>query len=375
MRVALASFELAPAIRWLRGLGVSRAVLVPSAARALPDRDAVVSHVADPLRDAGVAVHVLEPPGDDPAPLARAEAVVLGGGDPFALRAALRRSGADAPLRAAAASGAPMLGLSAGAMVLAPDLAPLALTSPFPVPSGFDAAGLGLVPCLALAHHDRPGRAARHHAAARRFGRRLALLPLADDEVAFVEAGGPPVVRTAAGLALRGARPEDAEGLAAVFTAAARAAWASFLPPALDAFVSPAARWAARLREPALHVRVAADDLGICGFAATRPAPEPDLPAGTGELALLYAHPRAWGAGVGPRLLDRALFDLHAAGCREAVVWTEERNARALALYARLGWRPDGAVRARTFLEAPIRERRLRLPLDDGGRGPAGASR
>jgi RimJ/RimL family protein N-acetyltransferase len=62
-------------------------------------------------------------------------------------------------------------------------------------------------------------------------------------------------------------------------------------------------------------------------------------------------------------LLERATFALLAAGFREAVLWTEHRNARALAVYQRSGWRPDGAVRERDYLGVRIRELRHRLDL------------
>jgi GNAT superfamily N-acetyltransferase len=73
--------------------------------------------------------------------------------------------------------------------------------------------------------------------------------------------------------------------------------------------------------------------------------------------------PRAWGLGIGRRLLERATFALLAMGFREAVLWTEQRNTRALAVYERNGWSRDGAVRERDYLGVPVRNVRHRLDL------------
>ena len=58
-------------------------------------------------------------------------------------------------------------------------------------------------------------------------------------------------------------------------------------------------------------------------------------------------------------LLDAAHAALRDAGCEEAFLFTEERNERALAVYARAGYRPDGSSRQSDFRGMPIRELRL----------------
>jgi GNAT superfamily N-acetyltransferase len=82
-----------------------------------------------------------------------------------------------------------------------------------------------------------------------------------------------------------------------------------------------------------------------------------------GELDLLYTHPRARGDGTGRRLLERATWNLLCEGFQQAVLWTEARNARALAVYRRNGWMPDGAVDEREYLGVPIRNLRHRIDL------------
>jgi hypothetical protein len=56
----------------------------------------------------------------------------------------------------------------------------------------------------------------------------------------------------------------------------------------------------------------------------------------------------------------RAAHDvLRAAGHSEAFLFVEERNARALSVYAAAGYHADGTVRESDFDGAALRERRL----------------
>jgi GNAT superfamily N-acetyltransferase len=149
---------------------------------------------------------------------------------------------------------------------------------------------------------------------------------------------------------LRPASVEDLPAIAAVNVASARAAFGHIGPVAV---LDPRPEdWAPRLAaaETAL-VTVAGDE--VVGFAFT----------GACELQFFYTHPRVWGRGVGRALLAAAEDALRAAGYREAVVWTEERNERPLRIYAAAGWSPDGAVKEREWLGVRIRELRLRKRL------------
>ena len=123
-------------------------------------------------------------------------------------------------------------------------------------------------------------------------------------------------------------------------------------------------------RDPVL---VAVESDRIVGFASLRaPAGESGSEA-VGELIALYVDPSAGSRGVGRGLMAAALGELRAAGCREAVLWTEERNHRPRRIYERYGWRADGAARERVFLGRPIRELRYRLELSDPPSAAGGA--
>ena len=167
-------------------------------------------------------------------------------------------------------------------------------------------------------------------------------------------------------MRLRRATVADAESIAAVNVAAARAGWTDFLAEEeLDRFDPPTSRWRTRIAEagPGSPVLAAVEEGRIVGVASLR-APVAETVA-VGELVALFVHPWASGRGVGRTLMGAALGALRAAGCHEAVLWTEERNRRPRRLYERYGWRADGAVRERVFLGHPIREIRFRLELVD----------
>ena len=162
---------------------------------------------------------------------------------------------------------------------------------------------------------------------------------------------------------IRRAGIADAAAIASTFTEAAQAAWRHIAPPErLDALEPQLETWRERLRAPsddeAVFVAVSGND--VIGFVRTTAhADEP----GVGYVDTLYTRPRVWGSGAGRALLDAGLGALRGAGCREAVLWTEERNHRARHVYDTYGWQVDGGVQERTFLDSPIREVRYRITL------------
>jgi GNAT superfamily N-acetyltransferase len=153
--------------------------------------------------------------------------------------------------------------------------------------------------------------------------------------------------------------------VAAVFRAATLAAWAPFVgAERLRDAPDDSEAWADRIQAAGDGFLVAEDAAGVVGFVLWRKAPDDDLgPVEAGELDLLYTLPRAWGLGIGRRLLERATFAMLASGFREAVLWTEYRNTRALAVYERNGWVRDGVVKDRDYLGVPVRNVRHRLDL------------
>jgi len=153
-----------------------------------------------------------------------------------------------------------------------------------------------------------------------------------------------PTHRELEGYVVRPARPEDRPAMAEAFVAAGRAAWG---------FAGEAALAGMRAPEFAGGELVVEDAQGVAGFAVLDGC----------ELDLLYTHPRVWGRGAGRLLLAAAEDALRAAGCRDATLWTEERNERPRRVYEAAGWRLDGEVRERVWNGAPLRELRHRKRL------------
>jgi GNAT superfamily N-acetyltransferase len=144
---------------------------------------------------------------------------------------------------------------------------------------------------------------------------------------------------------IRAATREDLAQITALHLAAAREAFAH---------IGPVARlephdWGPDLAAAETALVAVDGDGSAVGFAF----------AGGCELQFFFTHPRVWGRGFGRALLAAAEDALRAAGCDEAFVYTEERNARPLAIYRTAGWREDGTVKERSWLGVPIREPRL----------------
>jgi GNAT superfamily N-acetyltransferase len=147
---------------------------------------------------------------------------------------------------------------------------------------------------------------------------------------------------------LRPATEDDLRAISALHAASVLAAFAHIAPLARFEFVD----WGPALARA--DTPLVAEDRGdVVGFIFTRGC----------EVRVFYVHPRVWGRGFGRALLQAAEDAMHAAGCSQAWLYTEERNHRPLRIYAKAGWHPDGAVKERDWLGVPIRELRLTKQL------------
>ncbi len=123
-------------------------------------------------------------------------------------------------------------------------------------------------------------------------------------------------------------------------------ALAHVFPPADHAFPDAAVerRWVSALREPAVVVWVAEQAGAVpVGFVAHDDT----------WVRQLAVRPGSWGAGIGAALLARAVEGVRARGGRPRL-WCLRRNERALALYARRGWRATGVERAGVHAPYPV---------------------
>jgi ribosomal protein S18 acetylase RimI-like enzyme len=119
-------------------------------------------------------------------------------------------------------------------------------------------------------------------------------------------------------------------------------------------------------RSPESFVLIARADDGAgnvgAGFVAVTPSGE-----ARAEVSYLGVRPGAWGRGVGELLLRRVRARLAATGYRTAELSVYVDNARAVALYERLGWRPRGAPAPHPRTGKP--EQRYELELQAAGIG------
>jgi ribosomal protein S18 acetylase RimI-like enzyme len=154
-------------------------------------------------------------------------------------------------------------------------------------------------------------------------------------------------------ITIRHAVLEDADAIGAVFDAAVRASW-TYLGDLIKEPLFTADDWRQLVADhmPPDLLLVAVDNMRrIVGYVAAHPA--------DGELFLLFVHPAWAGRGIGRSLLAAAHSRLREANCQQAFLFVHEQNARALAVYAAVGYRPDGSDRVSDFRGTPIRELRL----------------
>jgi GNAT superfamily N-acetyltransferase len=151
---------------------------------------------------------------------------------------------------------------------------------------------------------------------------------------------------------IRQADPSDASALAA-FAAEAFADTFGMdnTPEDMAAYLAQAfgeVQQRAELSDPACTVLLAEREGGLMGYAMLRDGAAPSgatgIAAGSAmEIARLYAGQRWIGTGVGAALMQRCI-DLAASRARRWIwlgVW--ERNARAIAFYARWGFADVGS--------------------------------
>jgi RimJ/RimL family protein N-acetyltransferase len=163
---------------------------------------------------------------------------------------------------------------------------------------------------------------------------------------------------------IRRAEPADAEALAELHAASARAAYTGMLPDEALSWWEPSRRLPrlrARLADPAPlpATLIAADPAGaLLGMCVVGACGDDDR-VGYGELHALYLAPAAWGSGLAAELLAEGLACLAAAGLGPVSLWVLEDNERARRFYLRQGFRADGARQPHPNLGLPeIRMRR-----------------
>ena len=209
----LSSSRDAAGLYLVHSASVIRETLGPSVERVLfiPYAGVTISHSEYAARAAGPFAtlgYELESIGDAPDPadaVARAEAIVVGGGNTFQLLSTLYRYHLLDAIRARVHAGAPYIGWSAGAVITAPTIG---TTNDMPIVEPTSLRALGLIPFQINAHftdfhqpnHQGETRAERleEYIALNRTTRVLGLregssLRITDDEIALNGEGSAPV--------------------------------------------------------------------------------------------------------------------------------------------------------------------------------------
>jgi ribosomal protein S18 acetylase RimI-like enzyme len=184
----------------------------------------------------------------------------------------------------------------------------------------------------------------------------------------------PPRSSAVGHLDVRTADAGDIAAVAALHVASFRATYVERLSAAQAAALdvrSRAVAWTTRLVEGDGTLLVGTEAGRVQGFVWVGPTTDlDDDPRTTGQVRSIHVAPDALGGGRGRRLLAAGRDALAASGCSDATLWVVADNERAIAVYGRDGWQPDGARREErlglTGEDAPVAEVvRLRRELAD----------
>jgi len=147
-------------------------------------------------------------------------------------------------------------------------------------------------------------------------------------------------------IAVRPARPDDADAVARVYIDSWHDTYAGVLPTQLLCAMTPggqSARWRATIRARGREAVLVAEHerFGVVGIASLGPARDPALTF-DGEVYTLYVDPNFYGRGVGRALLSAAFAALAARGFSSCVIWAHAKNP-ARFFYEAMGGRQIAA--------------------------------
>ncbi|MDE2072086.1 MAG: GNAT family N-acetyltransferase [Alphaproteobacteria bacterium] len=147
-------------------------------------------------------------------------------------------------------------------------------------------------------------------------------------------------------VAIRPARPDDADAVARVYIDSWHDTYAGVLPTPLLCAMTPngqSSRWGATIRARGCETVLVAEHerFGLVGMASMGPARDAALPFDS-EVYTLYVDPNFYERGVGRALLSASFAALAARGFGSCVIWAHARNP-ARFFYEALGGRQVAA--------------------------------
>ncbi len=141
-------------------------------------------------------------------------------------------------------------------------------------------------------------------------------------------------------ITIRNALSRDAAGIAEVHDLSWREAYRGIIPGReLEKMISRRGpRWWSNAISRGSNILVLDFDDKVAGYATYGRNRIRAMPY-RGEIFELYLAPQYQGIGFGRRLFKSARADLERHGCRAAIVWALEDNARAISFYEHMGGR------------------------------------
>lgn len=125
-----------------------------------------------------------------------------------------------------------------------------------------------------------------------------------------------------------------------------------------EAAVQPLDSWTAQLQEIATFVAVVdGEDVGLVRGACD------DLQPDAAWLISMWVSPEVRGQGVGEALIDAVVEWARVSGARRVLLAVGDHNQPAIALYARKGFEPNGAIGSLPPPRSHIREHQRELQL------------
>ena len=128
-----------------------------------------------------------------------------------------------------------------------------------------------------------------------------------------------------------------------------------------EAVARPPASWREQLEKlPTFVATRGDDDVGVVRCAL-------DERGDTASLISMWVAPEVRGAGVGATLIDAVIACARSSGAKRLRLDVAEGNARAIALYRRKGFLPNGETSVFPAPREHIRECQFELSLDASG--------
>jgi ribosomal protein S18 acetylase RimI-like enzyme len=94
--------------------------------------------------------------------------------------------------------------------------------------------------------------------------------------------------------------------------------------------------------------------VGFANFGQTRdPDKNPEI---TAEITAIYLSPYCWHQGLGSKLCEQSIIQLHSLGFQEVTLWVLDGNEKAIRFYQRMGFQPDGVTKIDEQKELPLNE-------------------